>query len=458
MALQKLSRRELVGRGLALFGATGLGALASACSGSSESASPPEPAGEVEPFEGTLRILGLGVDLQDQVKRAGEAELGFTLEFEQTSSPVMVERARTRPGTFDLLSGYAYQVDEIWPAGTVVSLDRSRIERWVDVTSLYKLGKVAPGDPSCSVGDGDAPFRKLYTSGVHEPGGSIVVWGQEDGSGPDGSGEPAGLVGAPSTFNLDSVGYNGAELDRPPEDVSWAELFNETWLGRTALFNDPSFGLQSAALAAEALGLMSFRDKGNMTVEEIDALVKILADLKRKGQFRLWSTFDESVDLIAAGDVVVQYMWYPAVAFLQALGQPIRYAAPQEGHLAWAGLLMLSGNVLEDPSKLQACYDYVNWWHSGAPGAMLLPYGYYNAVMDASRALVSADEWGYWVDGEAARTALDSPFGEGVIREGQRRDGGSLRARACSVGTWLSFFDEQSAHQFARWGELVSGR
>jgi putative spermidine/putrescine transport system substrate-binding protein len=450
----KLSRRQLLRSGLAAYGAIAVGGLLSACSGG-DSPEPGNPIAAAEPFDGTLRVLGLGLDLTDQVQSYAERDLGFTLEFERSSSPVMIERARSQPDSFDVLSGYTYQVDELWPAAQLISLDRARLESWSSVTDLYKVGR-APGI-GCTSGDGDAPFQKLYTARGHEAGGPIVVWGKPDGSGPGDSAEPDGLVGAPSTYNLDSLGYNRAEVGREPEDVSWAELFNETWRGRTALFNDPSFGLQSAALAAEAAGLMSFRDKGNMTVEEIDGLVSILASLKQRGQFRtFWSTFNESVNLMATGEVVVQYMWYPAASFLASAGRPVQYAAPPEGYLGWAGLLMFSKSVLNDPSRLQACYDYANWWHAGIPGALLLSLGYYNAAMSTSEPVVAPAEWAYWIEGEPAPSDLSTAFGEGSIPEGQTRDGGSMQTRSCHIGTWLSFFDEQSEYQRERWGELVA--
>lgn len=450
-----LSRRELLGRGLGAAGAIAAGGLLSACSGSSASTE-----GELvsaEPFDGTLRVLGLGLDLTDRVQRFAERDLDFAVEFERATSPlVIVERARSRPGSFDVLSGYTYQVAEIWPSGNLVSLDRDRLDHWSSVTTLYKLGRV--GGAGCTAGDGDAPWRTLYTSAVHEPGAEIVTWARDDGSGEPEGDEPAGLVGAPSTYSLDSLAYDQSVLEREPEEVSWAELFNESWRGRTALYNDPSVGFQSAALAAEAAGLMQFRDKGNMTAEEIDGLAKILERLRRRGQFRtFWSTFDESVNLMVAGEIALQYMWYPAASFLQAIGRPVRYAAPPEGYLAWAGLLMFSRRVLEDPARLQACYEYVNWWHGGVPGALLLSLGYYNAAMPTSQEVVASEEWAYWIEGLPAPKSLETPFGQGSIPEGSTRDGGSLASRACRIGTWLSSFDERSELQLQRWGELVSG-
>jgi len=451
-----LTRRDLVERGATLAAALGLGPLLAACGdggGGTETTTTAAP-----PFTGTLRVLGLAVDMIEPIRAAAERDLGFEVAFEPTSSPAMVRKATEQPGSFDLLSGYSYQVDQMWSSGNLVALDRTRIASWSSVTSLYKLGKATPGDAACTVGDGDAPFRKLYATSVHEAG-ELVQWGKDDGSGQrEGEPEPPGVTGVPSTYNMDAIGYNAEELGLEPEEVSWGELFNPRWRGRVALFNEPTIGLQDAALAAEALGLMRFRDKGNLSEAEIDGLVKVLLKLKRRQQFRaFWSTLDESVNLMATGQVVVESMWWPAVELLQASGYPTRYAAPPEGYRAWAGCLFLSKGALASPSKLQACYDYVNWWHSGAPGATLMRFGYYNAVQEASRPpLVPQAEWDYWIDGKPAPSDLDSPFGQAAIRKGEVRDGGSLAERACRIAAWISYFDDAYEYHVKRWNELVA--
>ena len=44
------------------------------------------------------------------------------------------------------------------------------------------------------------------------------------------------------------------------------------------------------------------------------ATIAKLIELKKAGHFRaLWNTFDESVNLMASGEVVIQSMWSPAV-------------------------------------------------------------------------------------------------------------------------------------------------
>jgi putative spermidine/putrescine transport system substrate-binding protein len=69
-----------------------------------------------------------------------------------------------------------------------------------------------------------------------------------------------------------------------------------------------------AAMVMQSLGTMKYVDKGNMTRAEIDKTIAFLIETKKSGQFRaFWKTFDESVNLIASGRVVIQSMWSPAV-------------------------------------------------------------------------------------------------------------------------------------------------
>ena len=71
-----------------------------------------------------------------------------------------------------------------------------------------------------------------------------------------------------------------------------------------------------------------YGDKGNMTKAEIDKTIAFLIEAKKAGQFRaFWKTFDESVNLMASGEVVIQSMWSPAVAAVRAQGHPLRLPA-----------------------------------------------------------------------------------------------------------------------------------
>lgn len=478
-----LTRRDLVRGGMGMAGALGLGALFAACGGGGggggeTTAATAGGGGETaaatsappaEKFTGTLRVTGLGVDLIDPIKAAGEAALGFKLAFDVTDSVTMVQKAITQPGSFDVFSGYAYQFDQAWPSGNFHNVEIAKITNWKQMTPLMSYGYVDPNTAKgqgCSYGDGDAPFRKLYLdpdkTGTWptsqdtptELEGVIVEWVDESSGQPIGD-EPLYTTGPPADFNMDSMGYNADVINKEPEQVSWAELLNPQYKGRVALLNDPGIGMQDAGNAAKALGLLQFGNLGNMTREEIDALVKLLID--RKDQFRaFWTEFNESVNLMASGEVVIESMWSPAVALLVAQGQNVRYAAPPEGYRGWVGNLAISKEAEKDPSLLQAAYDYINWWHSGEPGSIMMRQGYYNAVQETSRQFVTPAEWDFWIEGKPAAEDLPGITGQvGDIKKGQVRDGGAFTTRACKYSSWNSYFQENE-YQIQRWNEFLS--
>ena len=92
------------------------------------------------------------------------------------------------------------------------------------------------------------------------------------------------------------------------------------------------------AMVLESRGDMKYGDKGNMTKDEIDKTIKFMIESKKSGHFRaFWKTFDESVNLMASGEVVIQSMWSPAVTAVRSRGIPCYYAPLKEGYRGWVG-------------------------------------------------------------------------------------------------------------------------
>jgi putative spermidine/putrescine transport system substrate-binding protein len=439
-------------------GALSFGGLLAACGGDEGGGGgAAQEAGtqEAEKFTGTLRVTGLGVDLIDPIREAAEKALGFTLAFDVTDTVTARNKVVTQPQALDIFSGYFNDIDQVWPSGNMAPIPIAQIKRWDQLTSLYKVGKVEANqdDPDCQLGDGDAPFRKMYVT----EDGELVSWA-DPASGEVSGDEPAFITMVGGNFNMDSMGYNGDVIQKEPNQVNWDELLNPQWRGRVAVLNDPSIGMQDVANATVAAGMLEFEDLGNMTQDEIDALIKILLDLKSKNHFRaFWTAFDESVTLMQSGEVVIESMWSPAVALLQSSGHPTRYAAPPGGFRGWAGGHGIMNHVTEDPSKYQACLDYINWWHSGEPGAIMMRQGYYNVVQETSREFVEPFEWDYWIDGKPAAEPIPNPFGQETagIPVGSVRDGGAFTDRACVYSSWNSLMDEQQ-YQVERWNEFLA--
>jgi putative spermidine/putrescine transport system substrate-binding protein len=158
---------------------------------------------------------------------------------------------------------------------------------------------------------------------------------------------------------------------------------------------------------------------------------------------------------MASGEVVIESMWSPAVAFLVTQGVNVKYAAPPEGFRGWSGGQGIAAHVT-DPSKLQAVYDYLNWWLSGEPGGMMMRQGYYNAVQEPTREFVEPGEWDFWIDGKPAAEDLPGITGQvGDVKAGTVRDGGSFLDRACHYSSWNSH-PEAEEYMLTNWNSFIA--
>jgi putative spermidine/putrescine transport system substrate-binding protein len=209
-----------------------------------------------------------------------------------------------------------------------------------------------------------------------------------------------------------------------------------------------------AAMVSESMGTIQYGDKGNMTREEIDKTIALLIDAKKQGQFRaFWKEFNESVNLMSSGEVVIQSMWSPAVTKVRQMGVPCVYQPLQEGYRAWAAGLGIPRHV--SGKKLDVCYEFINWYLSGWVGAFLNRQGYYTAVLETARELMTADEWGYWMEGKPAQGDMVSPTGEKIESAGAVRDGGFFWTRMGSVACWNSVMDEDR-YMIRKWNEFIA--
>ena len=116
------------------------------------------------------------------------------------------------------------------------------------------------------------------------------------------------------------------------------------------------------------------RPRTNSTADDRASLI----ELKKAGHWRaLWNTFDESVNLMAAGEVVIQSMWSPAVTAVKSQGVKCVYQPLKEGYRGWGNGLALMAHL--DGIKLDAAYEYLNWYNSGWVGGFIAKQGYYSA-------------------------------------------------------------------------------
>ncbi|MEM9428852.1 MAG: extracellular solute-binding protein [Pseudomonadota bacterium] len=383
----------------------------------------------------TLRQFGTGVSNLNEVADKVKEDLGFTLEMTALDSDSVTQRAATQPNSFDIADIEYWICKKVWPTGNLQGMDTSRIENYDKIVGIFKSGKLTP---ESTIAQGTAPHSVGFVDGVN--GRSFA------------SEETGFMTLIPTIYNADTLGIRPDLIDRPISN--WSELLNPEFQGKASILDISSIGIMDMAMVCESMGEITYADKGNMTKEEIDQTIAIFTAAKRAGQFRaFWKTFDESVNLMASGEVVIQSMWSPAITAVRSQGIPCVYQPLEEGYRSWGGGIGLSANL--SGLELDAAYEYINWYLSGWVGGFLMRQGYYSAVPETSKAFMSENEWGYWFEGKEATGDIVSPQGQKIAGAGDLRDGGSFFDRMGDVACWNAVMDENQ-YMVRKWNEFIA--
>lgn len=384
----------------------------------------------------TLRVLGTHVTLQEELRIRAQKELDIDIVFEPGGSAEVLQKAASNPESFDLYEQWSDSMNVLWRSEAIQPIEVERLTYWDEINDLTKTGYITE---NAKTGAGDAPHKLLFV--------------QKDGS--LGSTDTGQISFLPYVHNTDSFGYDTRFIERgtPYETESWGWLFDEKHAGKVGLVNAPTIGIFDAALAAQAKGLMTFEDIGNMSRTEVDQLFEIMIDLKQNGHFSgLWNSVPESVEFFRSGRTRISSMFSPGVSALNGQNIPVVYAAPKEGYRAWHGVMCLSSKT-EGQAK-DAAYKYMNWWLSGWPGAFIARQGYYISNPQRSKELLSKDEWNYWYAGMPTTVPLINTQGKVAVNPGDIRNGGSYETRFSNVAVWNTVMDTYE-YSLPRWHEFI---
>lgn len=383
----------------------------------------------------TLRQFGTGVSNLNDVATKVKEDLGFTLEMTSLDSDSVAQRAATQPKSFDIADIEYWICKKVWPAGNLQPMDTSKIDNYDKIAGIFRNGKLTPDSV---IAQGTAPHTVGFVDG---PDGKEFV-----------NEESGWMTLIPTIYNADTLGIRPDLID---DDIStWAQLLDPKYKGKASILDISSIGIMDAAMVCEAMGEITYGDKGNMTREEIDKTMAIFSEAKANGQFRaFWKSFDESVNLMASGEVVIQSMWSPAISAVRAKGIPCVYQPLKEGYRSWGGGLGLSKNL--SGLELDAAYEYINWYLSGWVGGYLMRQGYYSAVPETSKNFMSEDEWGFWFEGKESTGDIVNPQGVKMEGPGAKRDGGSFYDRMGAVACWNAVMDENQ-YMVRKWNEFIA--
>ena len=375
----------------------------------------------------TIRTVGSGVTHIEPWQKQMEKDLGVKIEMTALGFDGIQNKVLTQPKSFDIAEPACNQMKRIWqsPAAKLQPIDIKRLKHWDSAIGMYKKGMKTW--PDARIGDGVHPASVMYTSSAKKNSKFTDV------------GSSDYLTILPTVHNADTLGYRrdlvGYEID------TWAEMLNPKWRGKVCLQAFPDICMMDLAMAIEAKGIMKYGNKGNMTKEEIDKTFVILNDLKKQGHFRaFWTTFMESVNFMTSGEAVIQSMWSPAVTLVQTQGIDVVYADLKEGYRGWTIGMVIPAHL--KGKKLDAVYDVLNWQWDGFAGALFGRQGYYTGTPENTRKFMSADEYGYWMEGKPTKEGITSPFGGPLAKPGGVRDGGSYKNRMGNIAVWNSEMDE----------------
>ena len=384
----------------------------------------------------TIQHAGPPVTAIGLIAEQATKDLGFTVRMQASENADLLNRFLSQSSAIDVADISLPFLKYLVGRNVLQAMPRGKLTNYDKSIPLFTKGKYADGRVASP--QGIAPFGVLYATDAEA---KTFATGETDW-----------LTGIPAVTNADTLGIRPDLTGRPVN--SWADLLDPAFKGRAALQDQPTVGTIDVAMAVEARGGLTYGNKGNMTRAEIDRTMAIMMEVKRSGQFRsFWTTFDQSVNLMASGEVVIQSMWSPAVSAVRTRGIPCAFQPLKEGYRGWGYNLGIMKHVAG--LKRDCALEYANWYASGFEGAVIARQGYYSCQPELARRHLSAAEWDYWYDGKPAATELMDPFGKPSVKPGELRDGGAFAARMGNIAVWNSVMDEDR-YLTRKWNEFIT--
>jgi len=384
----------------------------------------------------TINHAGPPVTAIPRIAEQASKDLGFTVHMQASENADLLNRFLSQSSAIDVADISLPYLRYVTGRNVLQAIPIAKVKYWDQTIPLFTKSEYPDGRKAST--QGIAPYGVLYATG---PDGQKFADGPSDW-----------VTAIPSVTNADTLGVRPDLTGRPI--TSWADLISPDFKGKSALQDNPTIGVIDVAMAIEARGDLKYRNKGNMTRDEIDKTIALMMEIKKSGQFRsFWTSFDQSVNLMASGEVVIQSMWSPAVTAVRTRGIPCVFQPLKEGYRGWG----YTFGVMKHLSglKLDCALEYANWYASGFQGAFIARQGYYSAQPETAKTHLTEAEWDYWYDGKPAATDIVDPYGKVVEKAGRTRDGGGFWQRMGNIAVWNSVMDEDR-YLTRGWTEFIT--
>ena len=201
------------------------------------------------------------------------------------------------------------------------------------------------------------------------------------------------IYGVPTVLQGDTFAYlpeaTGGPLD------SYGALFDPKFKGYVALEDNYTTAGQKTALYLKQSGMATIDKPHDLTESELKTVIDFLIEKKKEGQFRvIWSSFEQSVNLLVNKEVYVMDCWEPMVFVAKSKGVDAVYADPKEGYLLWAMAAYIVKNAERTPETQAAAYALLDFMLGGWYGATITgSRGYMTNPQAVEYAKSHADEF-----------------------------------------------------------------
>ncbi len=383
-----------------------------------------------------IKHVGPPVTALPAIAEQASKDLGFKVTMQTVENADLLNRLLSQSASFDVGDVSLPYLKYLVGRNIMQTIPVAKAKDWDKTYPLFTKSVYPDGRQAST--QGTSPYTVIYAA---DASGSKLAAGPSDT-----------LIALPTVTNADTLGVRPDLTGRAIS--SWADLINPEFKGRAALQDNPTIGIIDVAMAVEARGDIKYANKGNMTKEEIDKTIALMLEAKKAGQFRsFWASFDQSVNLMASGEVVIQSMWSPAVTAVRTRGIPCVFQPLKEGYRGWGYVFGVMKHV--SGPKLDAAMEYMNWYTSGFAGAFIAREGYYSAQPENVKKYLQPYEWDYWYDGKPAAEDIHDPFGKLMEKAGRARDGGSFNERMGNIAVWNAVMDEDR-YLTRKWNEFIS--
>lgn len=391
------------------------------------------------PGKTTLRVLGTRVTLIEPLRKAAEEDLNINLEFILKDGTDAQSMAALNPKSFDIYDQWFHDIDMIWPTSSLQAIDVNRIHSWDKLRRLPHLSQETFGQFLPEISLGSIPLNRLYV----QYNGEL---GKRDS-------EAISLL--PTVHNADCFAVVNARSDISID--SWASLMTEQSGISIGLQYDASIGALDAIMSFKSQNLLDCQDIGNLSLSEIDEFYQIMRSIiqryRKKPKIFFWKEGHAILTKAQQGVELYTSMFWSLFVELKAAGCNIQTVTPKEGYRGWYGGIGISKHL--SGRELDIAYEYLNWWHSGYAGALMVRNGAYMGDIATTKKFLSNDEFSFWYEGKSAKKEILNAYGHPIFHKGEKREGGAYLDRLSRIVVWNTVMDEHN-YLVRNWNRLQS--